>query len=94
MRLRWSENAIDDLAALRSYIEKDKPKAAKNVVKRILEAVELLPEQTEIGRPGRISGTRELVVIGTPYVVPYRISGEDIQLLRVFHGAMKWPEKM
>jgi toxin ParE1/3/4 len=53
----------------------------------------LLPEHPEIGRPGRISGTRELVVRGTPFIVPYRTVGREIQVLRVYHGARKWPDR-
>ncbi len=94
MQLKWSEHAISDLEALRSYIEKDKPKAAKGVVKRILRKTEMLADQPGIGRPGRIPGTRELVISETPYIVPYRIRKGCVELLRVLHGAMRWPEKL
>ena len=45
-----------------------------------------------MGRPGRVPGTRELVIPGTPYIVPYRVQGEAIQILRVYHSARRWPE--
>jgi toxin ParE1/3/4 len=51
-----------------------------------------LPTRPQSGRPGRVSGTRELVVTRTPYVVPYRVQGRNIEILRVYHGARKWPE--
>jgi toxin ParE1/3/4 len=45
------------------------------------------------GRPGRWPGTRELVIPRTPYIVPYRVQGDLIEILRVFHGARRWPEE-
>ncbi len=94
MRLRWTEDAINDIASIRSYIEKDKPRAAKAVVKKILAATEKLIEYPDAGRPGRIPGTRELAIATTPYIIPYRVRGEFVDLLRVFHGAMRWPDKL
>ena len=89
----WSPEAIDDLAALRVYIERDNPAAAQRVVLRIIHSVEtLLPSNPEIGRPGRVPGTRELVIATTPFIVPYRLVGGMIQILRVYHGARRWPE--
>ena len=89
----WSPEAIDNLAALRAYIEQDDPAAARRVVLHIIEGVEtLLPDNPEMGRPGRVPGTRELVIPRTPFIVPYRLVGDTIQVLRVFHGARKWPE--
>ena len=89
----WSPEAIHDLVALRAYIEQDEPTAAQRVVVHILHCVEtLLPNHPEMGRPGRVPGTRELVIPKTPFIVPYRLVGADIQILRVFHGARRWPE--
>jgi toxin ParE1/3/4 len=88
----WSPEAIGDLAALRAYIERDDPSAAQRVAARIIESVEcLLPDNPDMGRPGRVPGTRELVISGTPFIVPYRLAGNVIQILRVFHGARRWP---
>ena len=81
----WSAEAIDDLAALRAYIEQDNPAAAQRVVLRIIENVEtLLPNNPETGRPGGVPGTRELVIPRTPFNVPYRVVGNTLQILRVF----------
>jgi plasmid stabilization system protein ParE len=55
--------------------------------------VELLIETPEIGRPGRIEGTRELVIQRTPYIAAYRIDGETVRILRVLHGAQEWPDE-
>ena len=89
----WSPESIADLAALRAYIAQDDPVAAQRVALHILRNVEiLLRDSPEMGRPGRVPGTRELVIPRTPYIVPYRLIGDTIQVLRVFHSARRWPE--
>jgi toxin ParE1/3/4 len=47
-----------------------------------------------IGRPGRVAGTRELVTAGTPYIVPYRVAGDAVQIITVLHGAQNWPDRL
>jgi toxin ParE1/3/4 len=89
----WSPEAIADLVALRAYIEQDDPAAAQRVALHIIHNIEtLLPDNPEMGRPGRVPGTRELVIPRTPYIVPYRLVGSTIQVLRVFHAARRWPQ--
>ncbi len=91
----WTPQALADLTSAREYIAEHDRTAAKRVVLRILYCVEtLLPQSPEMGRPGRVSGTHELVVTGTPFVVPYRVRGKTIQILRVYHGAGRWPDKL
>jgi toxin ParE1/3/4 len=90
----WSPEAIDDLAALRAYIEQEDRAAAQRVAIHIVQNVEtLLPANPDLGRPGRVPGTRELVIPRTPFIVPYRVQHGTIQILRVFHGARRWPER-
>ena len=91
MRVEWLRAAIHNLEALAEYIARDNPPAAERTVAAILSAVEDLKQFPSAGRPGRVSGTRELVVPGTPYIVPYRVRGDVVQLIRVFHAARKWP---
>jgi toxin ParE1/3/4 len=89
----WSPEAVADLAALRAYIEQDNPAAAQRVAFHIIHNVEtLLPDNPQMGRPGRVPGTRELVIPKTPYIVPYRLVGNTIQVLRILHGARRWPD--
>ena len=89
----WSPEAVDDLNSLRAFIAEDDPAAAQRIALHILHNVEtLLPKQPEMGRPGRVPGTRELVIPNTPFIVPYRLQGKSIQILRVYHGARRWPE--
>jgi len=92
VQVKWTTSAINDLQSLRSYIEKDKPGAAKILAKRIINTVEEdLVLQPGMGRPGRKAGTREFVITGTPYFIPYRAEGNHLIILRVMHGAMSWP---
>lgn len=94
MRVVWSRRAIRHLISLREYIGKDSQQNAEFVADRILKAVNLLQTQPGMGRPGRIVGTRELVVPDTPYVIPYRVRRERLELIAVFHGRQNWPAKL
>jgi len=94
MKPVWSPEAIDDLVALRAYIADDDNAAAQRIALRIIDTVEkLLSENADIGRPGRVPGARELVIAKTPFIVPYRLQGEVLQILRVLRGARRWPER-
>ena len=93
MNIVWSPEAIEDLISLRNYIAEDSPAAARSIALRILHAIErMLPDSPHIGRPGRVPGTRELIIQRTPYVVPYRLQGETSEILRVYYGARRWPD--
>lgn len=83
-----------DLAAVRAYIARDNPPAADKQIERVLVAVTSLLRFPESGRPGRRTGTRELVVNRTPYIVPYRLRGEIVEVLRVMHGRQRWPDHL
>ncbi|ADH86505.1 type II toxin-antitoxin system RelE/ParE family toxin [Desulfurivibrio alkaliphilus] len=94
MRVKWLQQALLDLREVEAYIYQDNPTAAAEVALKIIEAVSLLREQQGIGRTGRVPGTRELVVSGLPYIVPYRVIGETVQILRVYHTSRKWPSRL
>ena len=83
--------AEQDLEAAYDYAQQDSEKAAKRLVKRIFSGVGMLTRYPLAGRAGRVQGTRELVVAGTPYVIAYRIHREEIQILAILHGAQRWP---
>ncbi|MGD0117185.1 MAG: type II toxin-antitoxin system RelE/ParE family toxin [Candidatus Binatus sp.] len=93
MRVRWLKAALKNLDEEAEYIARDDPRAAARIVERIATTVERLATHPASGRPGRVPGTRELVVAGTPYIVPYRVIGDTIEILRIFHAARKWPAK-
>lgn len=92
MRIRWLDTATSDLEAIRSYISQYNPQAAIEVTQRIRDAAGLVANYPAAGRPGRIPNTRELVVTSTPYILPYRVRRGAIEILRVLHGARRWPE--
>lgn len=94
MRLRWSKRAIRRLASIHDYIAKDSPAAAARVAAAIVGAALRLQKFPYIGRPGRIEGTRELVVPGLPYIIPYRVVDGVVQIASVIHTSRKWPEKL
>ncbi len=93
-RIRWTRRALRRLEAIGDHIARDNPVAAADVVERILASVEPLGEYPALGRPGRIAGTRENVVTGLPYMVPYRVKPNAIEILTILHGAQKWPDKL
>lgn len=91
MRVRWTRPALADLVAIGDFIARDNPSAARVLVTRIESSVETLRDHPYLGRPGRVAGTRELASC-SPYVVPYRVRGDEVQILAVFHGARHWPD--
>ncbi len=93
MNLYWSPSAIEDLKHLRVYIARDNPRAAAEIAKTVLEAVERLRRFPSTGRPGRVPHTRELVVPGTPLVIAYTVSERGVEIIAVLHGARMWPEE-
>ena len=93
MQVKWLQTALQSLDQEASYIAKDDPQAAKLVVQRIQHAVHLLADNPALGHPGRIHGTRELIVPDTRYIIPYRVRPRLalIEILRVFHSSRKTP---
>lgn len=91
MQVKWLRKALRNLDEEATYIADDDDRAARLVVQRILEAVAMLAEQPGLGRPGRLPGTRELVVPKTRYIVPYRVRGQTVEVLRVFHTSRRLP---
>jgi toxin ParE1/3/4 len=92
MKLRWTAPALRDLEAIGEYIARDNPAAADRIVTRILDQAERLAAHPHAGRAGRIPETRELVISDTPFILPYRVRGEVVEVLAVFHGSRQWPE--
>lgn len=92
MKLVWSQRALEDRRAIFDYIEAEDPRAAILVDDRIRDATWRLIEFPGSGRPGRVEGTRELVIARTPYIAPYQIEDDGVRILRVIHGARIWPD--
>jgi toxin ParE1/3/4 len=91
MSIRWTVAARQDVNAIWDFIAARNPNAAELVSSEILRAVEGLLQFPKRGKPGRVKGTRELVVSGLLYVVVYLLAEETVVILRVLHGAQNWP---
>lgn len=94
MKSAWTRLALSDLGSAYDYIAEEDPSAAVRMIERIEEALEAVGRHPQIGRPGRVEGTRELVVSGTPFIVPYRVKAKRIEVLALIHGARRWPEEL
>ena len=94
MTLLWTPRALADVAAVLTQIAAEDPGAAARFNDRLLELVETtLVSQPQMGRPGRVSGTRELIV-HPRYILAYRVRGELIELLAFRHSARLWPDRL
>lgn len=92
MKIVWTEPARQDLRDTFEYIAEDSSKAARSLLAEIKERVCVLVNQPQLGRVGRVEGTRELVLTGTNYILPYRVKDQQIQILAVFHTSRQWPK--
>ena len=93
LRLAWLVRARDDLQAIHDHVGADDPGSAHRLVLRLFEASRLLTTYPEIGRAGRVAGTREWVVPGTRYILAYRVRGDAVQVLAALHAARAWPDR-
>ncbi len=92
MEIRWLRGAIASFNREIDYIAARNPEAAIRIARRIEDSVSRLSAFPESGRPGRIAGTRELVIPDTSYIVPYRVAVDRIEIIRVFHAMRRWPD--
>lgn len=93
MLVAWLAEAVEDLVGIRQYIAENNPKAAGDVAQRILANADYLRDHPGIGRAGRVHGTRELVIPSLPFIVPYRVRGEVIEILGVLHTSRQRSNK-
>lgn len=92
MKLFWTPESIDDRRAIYDYVEIDNPIAAIELDELIFEKSKILIDHPNLGRAGRVSMTRELVIHAN-YILIYRVAGQEIHVLRVMHAARQWPMK-
>jgi toxin ParE1/3/4 len=86
-RLVFADPAARDLADIIDYISLDNPDAAEKVYRAIAAVAARLNDFPEMGRPGRLAGTREVAVPSLPYLVVYEATRDLVTILAVFHGA-------
>ncbi len=94
MQVKWLRRALQNLHTEAEFIAQDNPQAAAKFVKQVHHATQLLAAHPDLGRAGRVPGTRELVLPDFPYVIPYRVREQRVEILRVFHTARTWPESV
>ena len=92
MQIQWTPTAAHHLLAIQDYIAQDNPAAAYRLAQNIRLKVNRLARHPYSGRPGRVEGTRELVIPKLPYIVVYAVRGDQLAVLAVLHHARKWPD--
>jgi toxin ParE1/3/4 len=93
MPIKWLRTALRNLDHHASYIAKNNPDAARRAVERVQGAVGQLTQYPSMGRIGRVRGTRELIIGGTPWIIVDRVRADAIEIIRVLHGAQRWPSQ-
>ena len=92
MRVRWTTDAADDLERIFGYVAESRPESARRVAQSVIERLGTLERFPHLGRPGRVQGTREVVFPPLPFVAIYEVRDEQIIVLRILHGAQRWPQ--
>jgi toxin ParE1/3/4 len=93
MRVRWTTPAREQFVSAFEYIAEENRRAAARTADQIWESAQLLGRHPMAGREGRVVGTRELIISGTPFIVAYRIEKKEVRILAVLHAAREWPEE-
>ena len=93
MEVVWLDEALQDLKEIERYIAEDDPAAAYRVLTKIEASTSSLQRHPQLGHPGRVPKTRELVVPGLPYIIPYYIRRQEVRILAVMHTSRKWPDE-
>jgi toxin ParE1/3/4 len=94
VRIEWKAAAHTDALDIADYIEIDNPTAALAIYEEIYQQIAMLADHPYLGRSGRVRGTRELVISRTPYIAAYQVASDVVTVLRVIHGARRWPRKL
>ncbi|HEV7339493.1 MAG TPA: type II toxin-antitoxin system RelE/ParE family toxin [Bosea sp. (in: a-proteobacteria)] len=93
MRLFWTVRALSEIDAIFAYVAADSPLAAERLAVLIEAKARSLIDQPNMGRSGRVDGTREFVVTGTPYILPYRVRDGRVEILAALHASRHWPDQ-
>lgn len=92
VKVNWTKIAISDLESAFNYVAEieNRPETARLMIKKIIEGVEQIKSFPDSGRPGRVKGTKELIIVTTPFIVVYRMKKASLEILTVLHHARKW----
>lgn len=92
MRLRLLAEATRDLRNIFDFIEHDNPETARDVARRLMKSIQLLAQNPSVGRPSKTKAIREWSVPDLPYVVPYRVRRDSVDVLRIYHTRRNRPQ--
>ena len=92
MRVRWTTDAAYDLERICDYIAESRPESARQVAQSVVDRIGTLETFPHLGRPGRVQGTREIAFPPLPFVAIYEVDDDQIVVLRILHGAQRWPQ--
>ncbi|WP_419797663.1 MAG: type II toxin-antitoxin system RelE/ParE family toxin [Terasakiella sp.] len=93
MQIIWLSSAQNDLRLIRDFIFAENPQAAKKVSLRLIDKTSMLADMPDMGRSGRVSGTKELVFQDIPFIVVYQLAPDRVEVLHILHTSQKWPDK-
>ncbi|MDX1411527.1 MAG: type II toxin-antitoxin system RelE/ParE family toxin [Nitrospirales bacterium] len=93
MEVEWLEEALLDVKEIGQFIAADDPQAAYRVLGKIETTAHSLERHPQLGRPGRVQTTRELVIPNLPFIIAYYIKRNKIRILAVMHTSRKWPNE-
>jgi toxin ParE1/3/4 len=94
LQIRWLPFAAKDIEHIEKHLKDKTELGLKNVISEIFLSINRLKSSPGIGRPGRVTGTKELILKNYPYTIPYRVNGDFIEILRIFHQRKKWPKHL
>ena len=89
MRIRWTPAAASDLERISGYLRDHHPQYQRPTIRKLYESILELKDFPYRGRVGREEGTRELLFLPLPYIAVYRVKGDDIEVLRIYHAAQE-----
>jgi addiction module RelE/StbE family toxin len=91
-KVRWTPLALRDLNEAYDYIAQERLSAAQGIIHQVERALDALIQYPQMGRGGRVAGTRELYIVNTPFLIAYRVDHDHLQILAFMHAARMWPD--
>jgi toxin ParE1/3/4 len=89
MKVIWTKQAVSDLQKAHDYIAAQDPNAVSMVLEQIEKACRTLTMIPQMGRTGRVKGTKEL---GAMFIMPYRMRKKEVEILAVIPASRRWPD--
>lgn len=90
MKIVWSEQARQEWATQYRFYRQRNPDAARRMRQAVMDGVQRVRSHPRIGKPGRVEGSRELVISGTPFLLVYDENPARVEILHVYDGRQNW----